>query len=81
MNCHPPTLGLGYNHYWRVADLARLNDMLRGGFGLEPPFRLVVRGCGAKTLAKRVSAKLLRLLQEHENIVEIVYEFYRQRLA
>ena len=55
--------------------------MLRGGFGLEPPFRLVVRGCGAKTLAKRVSAKLLRLLQEHENIVEIVYEFYRQRLA
>ena len=67
--------GLGYNHYWRAAALSRLNDMLRGGFGREPPFRLVVRGCGAKTLAKRVSAKLLRLLQEHENVVEIVYDF------
>ena len=67
--------GLGYNHYWRAAALSRLNDMLGGGFGLEPPFRLVVRGCGEKTFARRISAKLLRLLQEHEKIVGIVYQY------
>ena len=67
--------GLGYDHYWRAAALNRLSDMLRGGFGLEPPFRIVVSGCGEKTFAKRISAKLLRLLKEHEEIVGIVYQY------
>jgi hypothetical protein len=38
--------GLGYADYWAGAKWSRLNDMLCGGFGVEPPFIVKVFNYG-----------------------------------
>ena len=38
--------GLGYADYWTGAKWSRLNDMLCGGFGVEPPFIVKVFNYG-----------------------------------
>ena len=40
--------GLGYADYWAGAKWSRLNDMLCGGFGVEPPFIVKIFNYGGK---------------------------------
>ena len=40
--------GLGYADYWDGGKWSRLNDMLCGGFGVEPPFIVKIFNYGGK---------------------------------
>ena len=65
--------GVGYADYWHAEPLNHLNEILNGGWGREPPFRIEVHSTPGTTrkFEELISLRLMETLQEHPNIIEI----------